>query len=146
MGHGWYTAQPRCLIHFYPFLMYSELPGARGKIWGVEQLIDQPQHIRCAHPEGRIMCWEKGKCWSYWMMATTEKVLIDRPDRKMDRQTWQENGSVSLFREITILSLIYIILYYAHVSVIYSLTSVISKTIVSLHCFTPSNLLEKRPL
>lgn len=70
------------------------------------------------------------------MMATTEKVLIDRPDRKMDL----------CLCSVKLLYFLLFILYYAHVSVTYSLTSVISKTIVSLHCFTPSNLLEKRPL
>lgn len=60
MGHGWDKAQTRFLIHFYLFLTYSELIGARvgGSMNGLATA-----YLMClsSAAEGRIMCWEKGE-------------------------------------------------------------------------------------
>lgn len=60
MGHGWDADQTRFLIHFYLFLTYSELIGARveGSINGLAT-----GYLMCPSndAEDSITSWEKGE-------------------------------------------------------------------------------------
>lgn len=77
MGHERDTAQPRFLIHFYLFLMYSELIGARGRnqwmddyIWcSCQEMLKVGQcaeksvstELLHAHSKGGLMDWSGSK-------------------------------------------------------------------------------------